>query len=816
MTIAVRQKPRRGCRVFGPAALCICLSSLLLARAGSAGPSAVSTAWRNGRFHVNVAGIIGRSDIVLQRPGPRPEEAMPLGNGRLGVAVWSQDGFTAQLNRADTLPLRLSPGQVVIPGLKKLVDAPDYAGRLSLYNGEFVERGGGMRAAVYVEPHRDVLVIDVSGADPNAVETASLHLWKPRHPATACTASVCVISEVWKDNGEAGASGQTFGSLAAITARGRRVRAISDGPLEVKISFQPRPDGTFRVLVAAPGWKGGDAIRAASQIISRDLEISPAAHRRWWNNFWRRAGLMKLSSKDHSAEYFENLRAIDLYTAAAESQGRLPGSQAGVGDLFSAFRDAHQWDPSAYWHWNLRMHVAANLGAGLYELNDPYFNLYRSNLANIEAWTGAQMEGRPGACVPETMRFNGRGYENETWAPPALDCSAHFRPYYNARTLSTGAEVSLWVWRQYLATDDRAFLAANYPIMSASARFLLAYAKRGADGFLHTYPSNAHETQWDVHDPTTDIAAMKALFPVVIKAAQILNTDPGLARQIEAAMPHILSFPRTGETNEKKLLLPADDAAAAGLIAPSYDPSAPLHNSENIGLEPVWPYDLIGDRGPLHDLAVRTFRYRPFKVQNDWSFDPIQAARLGLSTQVKSTLMRLTEEYQAYPSGLAHFAGQGFYVEQIGVVAAALQEALVQDDNGVVLIAPAWPKDWDADATVYIRHRTKVDVQVRRGVPVTVAVEAGKSGILRIRNPWPGRGVEAVSENHNVLAAKGNSATAVRDIPVEAGHSYLIQPRHSPNARAPFKTIDGSPATAPKCLGKRCIGIVITPGHREK
>jgi hypothetical protein len=33
---------------------------------------------------------------------------MPLGNGRLDVAVWSGDGFTAQLNRADTLPDRLS------------------------------------------------------------------------------------------------------------------------------------------------------------------------------------------------------------------------------------------------------------------------------------------------------------------------------------------------------------------------------------------------------------------------------------------------------------------------------------------------------------------------------------------------------------------------------------------------------------------------------------------------------------------------------------------------------------------------------------
>ena len=109
---------------------------------------------------------------------------------------------------------------------------------------------------------------------------------------------------------------------------------------------------------------------------------------------------MKLDSADGVAPYMENLRAIDLYATAAESRGPLPGSQAGVADLFSSLRDRHRWAPSAYWHWNLRMQVAANLGAGLYDLNEPYFDLYRSNLARIEAiedglqaWVTVDREG---------------------------------------------------------------------------------------------------------------------------------------------------------------------------------------------------------------------------------------------------------------------------------------------------------------------------------------------------------------------------------------------------------------------------------------
>jgi hypothetical protein len=490
----------------------------------------------------------------------------------------------------------------------------------------------------------------------------------------------------------------------------------------------------------------------------------------------------------------ENLRAIDLYATAAESRGALPGSQAGVADLFSPLRDDHRWSPSAYWHWNLRMQVAANLGAGLYTLNAPYFNLYRGNLARIEAWTRARMDGRAGACVPETMRFNGNGYENESWLKqPGLNCSATSAPYYNARTLSTGAEVSLWIWRQYLATRDKAFLAANYPVMAASARFLLAYARPGADGKLHTAPSNAHETQWDVRDPTTDIAAMKTLFPAVIAAAHELHADAALVAGLQRALPKIPPLPLAG----------AGDDTVIGL---SSDPAAPTRNTENIGLEPVWPYGLIGDRGPLHDLAVRTYRQRPNRFENDWSLDPIDAARLGLAGAMKTALIELTEKYQAYPSGFARFTGPEFYVEQVGVVATALQEALVQDHDGLLRIAPAWPKDWNADATVHIRQRGKLDLQVRDGVPTTVVIEAGADGDMAVRNPWTGKRAEIVQASSGKRVAETGGHAVLR-FRMQAGKAYLVQPVDRPVAQQPYAAIDGVAAGAPKSLGTRHIGV---------
>src|SRR5258708_40141874 len=108
-------------RFFSPAVV-LCLFGTLNATAQESNPT---TAWKAGHFAVNTAGLVGRSDIVLGQAHAQPAEAMPMGNGRLGIALWSAEGFTAQLNRVDALPHRDSPGQLVMPGRAALPWAMD-------------------------------------------------------------------------------------------------------------------------------------------------------------------------------------------------------------------------------------------------------------------------------------------------------------------------------------------------------------------------------------------------------------------------------------------------------------------------------------------------------------------------------------------------------------------------------------------------------------------------------------------------------------------------------------------------------------------
>jgi hypothetical protein len=245
------------------------------------------------------------------------------------------------------------------------------------------------------------------------------------------------------------------------------------------------------------------------------------------------------------------------------------------------------------------------------------------------------------------------------------------------------------------------------------------------------------------------------------------------------------------------------------MIGLSTQPTAQRHNSENIGLEAVWPYSLIGDSGPLTALGRRTYTSRSYLNGNDWSFDPLHAARLGLASEVKSTLLAAVRSYQVYPSGLASFTGQQAsepYIEQSGVLAQTLPEALVQYYDGVLRIAPAWPSDWTGEGTVALPHNSKAHVQLSNGTATTVAITSGAVQQLTVRSPWPGQSVTVVDgQTRATVVAPQTNATFT--IPAQAGRSYLVERTGAPTNAQPFEALSGTPATAARRYDRATIGL---------
>jgi hypothetical protein len=287
------------------------------------------------------------------------------------------------------------------------------------------------------------------------------HVGSKRNPSAAASGGIATLAETWRDSINPGGSGATFGSLSALTAGGRGVSVSTVNSRTVRATFRPNADGTFRVVVGAPHWAGGNPATTASQLLGTDA-TAPAATLRaatlaWWHGYWAQVGMLKLGSTNGEAEYLENLRNLNLFTQAASSGDRWPASHGGVANLFDFNGDGARWCTYCYWHWNLRMEVAANLGAGAFNQNAPFFSLYRDNLANMQAWTKAQMGGRDGICIPETVRYKGNGYYIADRIVSGASCKADIAPKYNARTLSLSGVFAL----------NRAGAVARLPTVAA-------------------------------------------------------------------------------------------------------------------------------------------------------------------------------------------------------------------------------------------------------------------------------------------------------------------------------------------------------------
>src|SRR5260370_36304704 len=120
-------------------------------------------------------------------------------------------------------------------------------------------------------------------------------------------------------------------------------------------------------------------------------------------------------------------------------------------------------------------------------------------------------------------------------------------------------------------------------------------------------------------------------------------------------------------------------------------------------------------------MARRPSMHRMSVNNPEWSLAAVHAARLGLADEMVKALTSVTEKYQTFVGGMALWAGgtnngtSESYIEQAGVAVTAINEAFVQDFDGLLRIAPAWPKTWDGSGTIYIPGQSKVDVQVQAG-----------------------------------------------------------------------------------------------------
>ena len=659
----------------------------------------------------------GRNDVVYLAPASEPYEALPLGNGQLGVMMRNQRGITWLFNHGSFFANAeqdndlLSSGEVIL-GLPEDWQRGLVEQRLVLHDATVVTRyrtGSDTHTVTsWMAEGLDLLVVQVESTASLPDLPVSLGIWD-RGASPISKAAVREADILLSTLGD-GARRAT-----ALAVRSLEGKANSTVVRDLRATMQVicNSDKHVTVFVSCPVVLGDklshdDASRAArgllTQAAAKGLTALRKEYDRYWRDYWAKSGVL-MHSEDGLADYVENLYHLHLYWMACLSRGPEAPKFNGGNLLFC--HDWRSWG-GYYWYQNTRELFWPVLPASHPELFKPLIDLYWRNLPAARK-LAKDLFNAPGACYHETMGRTGNGDKaNNTYT-----CLYH----------TTGTEIAHQFYQYYLYTRDEAFLTEKaYPLMKEVIAFHLSFLAREADGLYHVYPSNARETYWWIKDSITDLAALRATLPILIRQSERFGRDADQRAHWAEVLAHLASYPADEAKNvflpgsfldtfpptmytRPEQLYPKDKSRTLKAQSNSF-------NFENVDCDPIWPWGLMGLDSPAADYerARETFfkrRFKEWSYGNAWDPSALMAARLGLGDEMVKCLSQYVRNVQEFPCGLPGTPGNAPKtwggqigdspgLDAAGVLAMAVAEMQLQSYGGVIRVFPAWPKGWQS------------------------------------------------------------------------------------------------------------------------
>lgn len=480
-------------------------------------------------------------------------------------------------------------------------------------------------------------------------------------------------------------------------------------------------------------------VKSIADAANRPLDTrARTAHLAWWKDFWNQSWIQVSGPED--AEIASRGYAHIMYMNAIAGRGEFPlqwngsifspdprtysttfhGGKAGPNDD----PDWRNWG-NLLLHQNTRLPYYSMLAAGQATFARPYIDMYARGLTLMREHTQAVFdhEGtvfREGITVWGLSSPGCYGFDRE-----GLKLGQQ-RNVWHQTHWQGGLEVAHFMADHYAYTQDKAFAREHLvPFGDQMVRFFDHHWPH-RDGKLYFPNVFAMETFRDTDNPMPLVAGMHAVVNDLL------------------SLPHDLTSPRqrTYWQQLRKRLpdLPTRQREGKTLLANAEIVRDRKVNAEVSELYAVFPYHLYGVGLPDLEVAQDTWHNRTVVVDDvggpnpgwarghlrgGWRQEPVMAAMAGMTNvareEVSWSLGRVAQGMR-YPGFFATTYDWVPDVQHGGMAATALQRMLLQEVDDKIILLPAWPKDWDVDFKLYAKKKTVVTGRVEGGRITSLSV----------------------------------------------------------------------------------------------
>lgn len=677
-------------------------------------------------------------------------QSVPLGNGEIGANVWieADGGLRMLLSRIDALSemyrllktglycLRLSPNPF----------DENTETHFTLSDAALTISAAGVSVRLYADMNAPCLRVSVASDAPVDVtveavnyrteerswndDFSAFHLWKApytfpesadvtfsapgmtglyHHNRISCYRHTMETQYLQNAIGEDPMLNRIFGSAACADMENEDGKLVARGVMAQKFSL---------ITISQPSTTPEKWLSAMNDLKDRHAaEPADAAEKSigWWHKQWKKCYVLADGCDDAFAvsRAFLYQRYINLCAGTGEYPVKFNGS------LFTCEQikdepgnyDKRNWG-APYWIQNTRLIYWGMLACGDYEQMKPLMRMF-INLIPVGKERVRRYYNHEGMLLPETLTCFGTytdhcyGYPNEKGErtingnvlsrTPGESPNEYIRWHYN------GMVEIAWLMLQYVnRSGDVEFLKDAIAFSKEVMLFFKEHFPQ-LDGRLFMGPLSSLETWQTCYNDTPDISGLTALADGILATGAADEETTALCEEIKRILPDMPMEMRSGRIRIAPCEVKVDTVP---------------RNVENPELYPVFPYGQYRLGKPDLELARHTYRTRQFRHDGGWTSEPVQAALLGMTDEVKRHITRqsrMVDPRCIFPC----FWGPNFDETPdqchggnvLITIAAMLYQSGVEDQ-----VLPAWPADWNVEFRLAAPGNKFVRAEYRDGV----------------------------------------------------------------------------------------------------
>lgn len=734
-------------------------------------------------------------NIIFEEPILKWDEAIPLGNGKMGCLIWG-DGFPLRmsLDRGDLWDKRVAK-EILEPDYKyseliKLVKNKDQdaiikrfdefynkptptkipAGAIELNYGSKCSK---MSSKLNISTAEGNITLEFDGKASN-IDTflhakefyGFIHIYGDAElPEIILKAPEFVPSN---DKNEKLEGLKLLNYQAATYGREGEISWFiqqGDNSLEYALLLAQKkisPYETEIAYVVEANLDGEGWLEKAKSKITMAIKMGYTkvilGHEEWWNNFWSKSSIT-VPEKE-----YEKLWYINNYLFGACSRKGFPpmplqGVWTADNGSLPPWKGDYHHDLNtqlSYWHYLKANHI---------EEGEAFIDFLWDLVPEARNFAKSFFDA-PGLCLPSVMSIDGKSLGgwpmyatnlvNQIWLCQAFD---HYWQY----------------------TGNREFLTNKaYPYFKETAECILRWISEGPDGKLLLPLSSSSEihdntlNSWLKPNSNYDLALLMYLFKTLAIMAKELNYDEKEYWNEKLIRLQDLSV------NENNVLMISPDESLT---------ESHRHHSHAMAIYPLKLLNYSNKKDKkIIDATVENLELLGSGLWVGYSFAwmaefyAIQKNGEGAAYQLKlfwdnfcsQNGFHLNGDYKK--RGLSSFHYRPFTLEGNMAAADALQEMLLQIDTGVIDVFPAIPKKWGIEGTSFYNFRGYKGVLISSYIKnlkiLFISLKAENEGVYKIKNNFGTNNLIIKIDNSEkyILCSQGD----IFDICLDKGEKCTI------------------------------------------